>query len=240
MLRVVKFRSPLNLGTYILSVTGLMGGIDTAGQAVKDGLIAENSLPGRLARWAANPLTEGLQGLFGLGLGSYTGVVLSATATPAWYQANRTMGPIFLCTSFSNGAAAISLVNDLLGEDDRETHSRLEAIERLASLSELGLIAYTTWRFTPQVRQAFLASSGGKLAALGVLQGQLVPLGLSLAGAGLDRNRFFRLLKALLVLSGGFLLRLGIIEGGKQSSQSAEAYHSITQGYARPGQNEQS
>jgi formate-dependent nitrite reductase membrane component NrfD len=236
MLRIFKWRSPLNVGTYILTITGLMGGINTARQVVEDGFIPETSLPGKLATLAASPVTEGLQGLFGLGLGSYTGVVLSATATPLWAQASATMGPIFLCTSFSNGAAAISLLNAVRGEDDPAAHVRLERVEQIANLTEITLTAITTYRLTPEVRQAFLENPKGRAALWGVMLGQVIPLLLRFSGLARSGGRTARILSAALVLLGGFLLRFGIIEGGKATSQSAQAYHSITRGYARPNQ----
>ncbi|HEX2911825.1 MAG TPA: NrfD/PsrC family molybdoenzyme membrane anchor subunit [Chloroflexia bacterium] len=239
MLRIFKFRSPLNVGTYILSATSVLGGFNAARQVVEDGIVPENSLPGKLALTFSNPATQTLQGLFGLGLGSYTGVVLSATATPAWAQASRTMGPIFLCTGFANGAAAISLINALQGEDDPEIQTALERIEQMATLAEMSLTLYTTWKFKPEVRKAFFDSVGGKIAAAGVVQGQLIPLTLAALGLNKSHSRLSRIFNALLVLSGGFMLRMGIIEGGKSTTLSADAYHSITRGEdARPGQPE--
>ncbi len=232
MLRVLKLRSPLSVGTYILTATGIVGGINAASQLVEDGLVPPESLPGKLVQLSSNGLTSGLQGIGGLGLGSYTGVLLSATATPLWAESYKTLGPIFLSTAFSNGAAAISLVGLLTGMED-ENLATLEQIEQIANVSELALTTLTSLSLKPEIQRAFLGSVYGKVSLAGVLVGQVLPFLLQRSGGDKpDRLRNFWV--SLLVLFGGFLLRFGIIEGGKATSQNPQAYHAITRGEARP------
>lgn len=239
MLRIVKFRSPLNMGTYFLSLTGALSGLNAARQVVEDGLIPENSLPGQLALLVANPFTQGLQGVGGLAVGSYTGVLLSATATPLWAEADTTMGPIFLATALSNGAAAISLARTLTGSSNEDA-GRLDEIEQIAMLSEMGLIAYTAFKMNPQVRRVFVKSAHSKSFLLAVLLGQVIPFLVQLlSGKNGTKNKPLSALTSLMVLAGGFLLRYAIVEGGKATVEDPAAYHAITRGKARPTPAEQ-
>jgi formate-dependent nitrite reductase membrane component NrfD len=232
MLRVLKLRSPLSLGTYILTTTGIMSGINAAGQIVEDGLVSPESLPGKFVRLSSNGLTSSLQGVGGLGVGSYTGVLLSATATPLWAESYKTLGPIFISTAMSNGAAAISLVGTMTGMED-ENLATLENIEQFANVSEMTLTAVTALSLKPEVQRAFISSIYGKICLLGVLVGQVLPF--LLQRSGKDKpNRGRSFLTSLMVLIGGFLLRFGIIEGGKATSQNPAAYRAITEGRARP------
>src|SRR5689334_7229347 len=109
MLRVLKLRSPLSTGTWILTSLGVLSGLNFARQVVEDGIIPEDSFLGNLALLSSNDTTQLLQGLDGIALGTYTGVLLSATAVPLWANANESIAPLFLSSAFSTGAAAITL-----------------------------------------------------------------------------------------------------------------------------------
>jgi len=239
MLRILKLRSPLNLGTYILTSTALLGGINAARQVVEDGFIAEDSLPGKLALALSNNATTQLQGLGGLALGSYTGVLLSATAVPLWAETDTVLGPLFLSSSFSSGAAAISLLRNLNGVEEAELH-RLERIEQAAILSELGLLTYATLTLKPQVRRHLTRGKYSPFFYGAILEGMVTPFLLQLFGPKQGKAvRPLNLLAALLVLGGSFQLRFAIIEAGKVSADDPDTYHAITQGRARPTPAEQ-
>ena len=231
MLRILKLRSPLSVGTYILTSSGLLSGLNTARQIVEDGwLISEDSLPGKLVLLSANKTTRMLQGIDGIALGGYTGVLLSATAVPLWADMNELISPLFVSSSFSTGAAAISLARALAGTPTKELH-RLDGIEQSAILSELSLLGLAAWRLKPQTRKHLYTGVGGQacMAAVGIgMAGPLVLQKLSPKKGPLARP--LNILNALMVLTGGFLLRLGIVEAGKQSADDADAYHAITRG----------
>ncbi len=239
MLRVLKLRSPLSLGTYILTSTAILGGFNTARQVVIDGLIPANSLPGKLALASSSKFTRALQGIDGLALGGYTGVLLSATAVPLWADMDALISPLFIASSFSTGAAAISLARALAGTPLEELH-RLDRIEQTAILTELALLGAAAVKLTPEVRKHLFQGLHGKgfMGALGL--GMLGPLLLQIIspkqGAGV---RPMNILTALMVLVGGFLLRYSLIEAGKASADDSGAYHSITRGKGRATGEEQ-
>src|SRR4051794_1156798 len=95
MFRIFKPRSPMSLGAWCLLAFS-----NTGGAAVAADLLGRR----RTAR-ALSAATA----VFGLYLGSYTGVLLASTAVPAWARSRRFLGPIFMCTATASGAAATRL-----------------------------------------------------------------------------------------------------------------------------------
>ena len=99
MLRVFRPTSPMNVGTWILT---------SAGAATT----ASAMLP--LFGFDAIADAAGLAaGFIGLGLASYTGVLLANTAVPAWQHGAGTLPPLFVASA----AASAGSMLDLLGVD---------------------------------------------------------------------------------------------------------------------------
>ena len=87
MLRVAKPTSPMSVGTWILTAYGPMAGL--AGTAEIAGMLPRPiPVVGRLLDLAARPAGL-LAAALAPALASYTGVLLSDTATPAWHEARR-------------------------------------------------------------------------------------------------------------------------------------------------------
>jgi formate-dependent nitrite reductase membrane component NrfD len=239
MLRVLKLRSPLSTGTWILTSLGILTGLNTARQVVEDGLVPENTLPGKLALLSSNDVTQFLQGLDGMALGTYTGVLLSATAVPLWANADEAIAPLFLSSAFSTGAAAISLAQAVSGVKADDLH-RLDPVEQYAILAELASLGYAYFKLTPEVRKHVIASPFTKSFLAAVWLGMLGPLILKFISPkkGLP-GRLFAIIRSLMVLIGGFFLRYAVIEAGKATADDPDAYHSITRGPARGTPEEQ-
>jgi hypothetical protein len=104
MLRVFKHRSAMSMGAWILSAFGA---------SVVPGLIAlelhtQQIFPGtfdQLLRVAAGIFIFG-SAIFGTLLATYTGVLIGATAIPAWFL-HRTLLPIHFGTAGLGSAAAV-------------------------------------------------------------------------------------------------------------------------------------
>ena len=104
MLRVFKHRSPMSMGAWILSVFG---------GCVAPGLIALElhahhifgGTLGQLIRIAASIFIFG-SAIFGTLLATYTGVLIGATAIPAWFL-HRVLLPIHFGTAGLGSAAAL-------------------------------------------------------------------------------------------------------------------------------------
>ncbi len=239
MLRILKWRSPLSVGTYILTSTGILSGLNAARQVVEDGFIPKDSLPGKLTLLASNPVTSTLQGIDGMALGTYTGVLLSATAVPLWAENDTTLAPLFLSSAFSTGAAAITLARTLGGTPTKELH-RLEPIERNAIFSELALTTYGFWKLPPEVRKHVTSGIHAWLFAGAVGLGQVGPLLLQLLAPKEGKaGRGMALLNSVMVLTGGFLLRVAVVTAGRASADDSAAYHATTRGPGRASPEEQ-
>ena len=98
MLRVFKPTSPMNLGTWLLSVAGAA----TTATAALDLLDVAPNTRGTLA---------GISGLTGLALATYTAVLLSDTANPAWYNSRRELPWLFASGAAASAGAAAQLVS---------------------------------------------------------------------------------------------------------------------------------
>lgn len=124
MLRVFKPRSPMSMGAWALSA---FGGL--AASAVGADLLGRERLAQRLG--AANAVVGGY-------LGSYTGVLLAATATPIWSRSRLFLGPIFVSTATATGAAACRLVLTVTGVPrGHRTREALARVETGAMTAEL-------------------------------------------------------------------------------------------------------
>src|SRR5919108_478782 len=105
MLRIVKPRSVINLGTWLLTLFGGFAGLLGLAQALED------LLPGPRTRVLRGPAR--VVGLVGAPLavlvGTYTGVLLSATSVALWAKARLHLAPMFFASALATGSAAVAL-----------------------------------------------------------------------------------------------------------------------------------
>jgi hypothetical protein len=100
MLRVFKWRSPMSMGSWILSAFGGCAFLALAtNEFILHGIQNPLLLP---LRWVGE-FTGAVTGLL---LASYTGVLIGATAIPVWYE-NRKLLPAHFLTSGLGGSSAI-------------------------------------------------------------------------------------------------------------------------------------
>ncbi len=224
MLRIFKVKSPMSMGVWGLLTFSLFSAITAVIQAARDGLLgrwwgakALAALPQRLL---AIPGTG-----FGVFLGGYTGVLLTATSVPLWNR-SKVLGGIFITSAISTSAALISLVLRITRAPAHTLH-KLEHLEWTAMLVEIvGLLVFlrgtgraarplvgggpqehgnTFWRFM----------FGGGLVLPWLLQTR------SILRRKPERRSGTGLLISLLVLVGGYFLRRTMIEAGRTSSKDA-------------------
>jgi len=84
MLRVLKLRSAMSLGTWALTIFGICCGFTTGHQLAKDGLLNWFPLLARFMKAMPVKIIESIGSIFGLFVASYTGVLLASTAVPVW------------------------------------------------------------------------------------------------------------------------------------------------------------
>ena len=197
-----KWWSPMSIGSWCLTLFGACSFLSFAsavGAARKGG--DEGTKPGLFAKLVA--LVGGGLAFF---LGSYTGVLLTASNQPIWAD-TPWLGALFLTSSASTGAAVLVIAAVWRHPDDARAIARLERIDTWAIVLEcvmLGLTAHSLGR-------------AATLEAIGVWPGVLlpavvVPLGLA---APLLLNLAFGLrtvnIASILAIIGGFALRAAVV-----------------------------
>jgi hypothetical protein len=205
MLRVFKHRSAMSMGAWILSAFGACA---VPGLIALE-LHARQIFPGtldQLLRVAAGLFVFG-SAIFGTLLATYTGVLIGATAIPAWFL-HRTLLPIHFGTAGLGSAAAVL---ELLGH-------RIPALNFLgfyAAGVETALLIWLSVDKHGAADRAIHEHGSGWLIRIGeVLNG---PLALVL--------RFFAFVPfaAISFLLGALVSRIGWIAVGKVSGADPES-----------------
>jgi formate-dependent nitrite reductase membrane component NrfD len=201
MLRIVKPRSPMSMGAWALTVFGNLG----AGAVAAD-LLGRPKI-GR-ALGAANALVGGY-------LGSYTGVLLAATAVPVWARSRLFLGPIFVSTATATGAAACRLVLSATGVPPRHpTRVALANVETGAMAAELVLSVINERRLGPLAR----VLEEGRPARLFKAAKWAVRAGLA-SQLARRRSTAFQHTASALYLAAGLLFRYAWVTAGPNSAR---------------------
>lgn len=216
MLRVFKPTSPMSLGVWLL--TGYSGIVFTA-------LLRERARERRsiLDRFRSRGLiSETLSAVhdavgipIALGVAGYGGVLLSSTANPMWCK-NPWLGPLFVCSAFSTGAAATSLA--MAWRNDSNAGGKLlDKIDTFARVGEVitlaGYLKYAGEGAKPLTRGSMKKHLGvaiGAIVAGEVIQHLPVPR---------QAKRLARVASALVTLAGGFSLRWAMVQGGREAAK---------------------
>jgi len=205
MLRVFKYQSAMSMGAWILS---LFGACAVPGLIVLE-LHAHQIFPGtldQLLRVAAGIFIFG-SAIFGTLLATYTGVLIGATAIPAWFL-HRVLLPIHFGTAGLGSAAALL---ELLGHRIPE----LNFLGFYAAGVESALLIWLSIDKHGAADRAIHEHGSGWLIRIGeILNG---PLALVL--------RLFSLVPfaALSFLIGALISRVGWIAVGKVSGSDPES-----------------
>jgi hypothetical protein len=205
MLRVFKHRSAMSMGAWIL--TGF-------GTFAVPGLIAFELHAHQIFSGTLNQLLSFAAGIFILGaasfgtlLATYTGVLIGATAIPAWFL-HRTFLPIHFGTAGLGSAAALL---ELLGH----RLSMLNFIGLYAATVELGLLVWLSIDKHGAADRAIHEHGSGWLVRIGELFTGPLPLVLRLLG--------MVPFAAVLFLIGTLISRIGWLAVGKVSGSDPES-----------------
>lgn len=228
MLRLLKPRSPMSMGSWAITLFGAAAGLAAVGQAAADGWLGASRPARLLAALPQRPL--GLVGsLVAFFVGSYTGVLLAFTNVPFWARNRLWLGPLFLSSAGSTALAAIALVLELGRRPAPAPLARLHRADVLVLAAEVGLLAASEATLGDLARPL----TAGRLARpyrLGV-QGAGLLLPLLLQAPAFGRRPLPRpvsLAASALVLTGGLLLRWLMLEAGKLSADDPAAYFALT------------
>jgi formate-dependent nitrite reductase membrane component NrfD len=215
MLRVFKPRSPMNLGAWCLA------GFTTVGA----GAVAADVLGRRRTARGLGAVNAVLGGY----LGSYTGVLLAATAVPLWARSRIFLGPIFVSTATATGAAATRMTLVATGRRPvgHPTRVALNRLEAGAMLAELALSAINERR----LGRAGHALSEGRPGRLFRAAQCLVGAGVALNLLGVRRVGVpGQNVASALYLAGGLAFRFAWVEAGKASARDDEAVALMARG----------
>jgi formate-dependent nitrite reductase membrane component NrfD len=231
MLWILKLRSPMSVGTWVLTIFSGFCGLSALIQAAEDGLLQRITFLNRLLLALPAKPIGALGSLFGFGMAGYTGILVAATAVPLWAKNYLLMGPLFLASAISNATAAITLVLSLVRGTSHDTLKRLERLDMITVLVELGLLLAARANLGKIIARPLREGRLGQIYRWGVLgMGISAPLML-LSVARLSGKLSPRLLAGLsstLVLIGGFLFRYVMVIGGRASADDPQAYYEFT------------
>ncbi|HET7883091.1 MAG TPA: NrfD/PsrC family molybdoenzyme membrane anchor subunit [Acetobacteraceae bacterium] len=200
MLRVVKSTSPMSLGSWGLVGFSAASAVTAALQFVTDRL--RWSWPRGLAR--VTQLPAALAGGF---IGTYTASLLSATSTPLWAAAPKSLAVRFASSAVASAAAALRL-----GERNGRSRRNLDSI----AIGALAVELAATLASEDAQRHAGIAQT----PRLETQLDNTLPLVLLLASALLPGRlgRGISAIGSLAVLGGGLAMRIGVLSHGDQSA----------------------
>jgi hypothetical protein len=206
MLRVFKVQSPMSVGVYIVSAFG-----PSATLAKAAGWRRGNH-PGTMLK-----IVESAAGLFsalsGLGMATYTGVLIGATAIPVWNEHIDSLPIHFALSGMAAGVSAIQLMG-------HEQNRSLNMLGIAASLGESleGVKVETSSK--PSSEPLKKGMSGVITRLGGVLSGPL-PLALRMAAVFANERRAKQLVRAAsaVTLAGSMFTRIGWIRAGHASAR---------------------
>lgn len=231
MLRIVKTRSPMSMGTWGLSGLGLFSALGVLRQAHEDGLVNNKSWLGKLLTSTPLAVSGVLGTLFAFFVGSYTGVLLSFTNVPLWAKNSLVQGPLFLTSALSTGLSAISTVLAIKGNVSPKTEAWMGAAKNVAAVGEMGLMAGTLATLGPRSRP-LVRRPYGMPFWLGVVGlGFIAPLVLR-ANARREASsgaRARNVAADLCVLMGGVMFRWLTVRAGQESARQPEEYLEFAQ-----------
>lgn len=212
MLRVAKPTSPMSMGSWLLAGYGPAAGLAGAAEIVAS-LRGGRPLPAPV-RGAADALALSARpaglvaGALGPAVATYTAVLLSDTATPAWHEARDAL-PFVFAGSSAASAGGLGLITSCLA--DAGPARRLAVggavVDMLAGLvmaNSAGLAGETFRRGRP----GWIMRVGEALTGLGAIG--------ALAGR---RNRLASALSGAALIGGAACTRFGIFHAGQASAR---------------------
>jgi formate-dependent nitrite reductase membrane component NrfD len=205
MLRVAKPSSPMSMGTWILGAYGPGAGVAAAAELMPSRL--RRTRLGRLGVRLARP--AGLEAAaVAPGVASYTAVLLSQTAVPAWREAHPYLPFVFTGSAAASGGG-LGMLLAPIGESGPARRmavagAGLEVVASRVLEQRLGLSAeaYMTGKAHRVRRCSEILTIGG---AIGAVVG--------------GRSRAVVASSGLALLTGSALQRFGVFEAGVESTR---------------------
>lgn len=196
MLRVLRLRSPMSIGSWILAIAP-----PCAGAAAMFG-DAGSSL---------------LAGILGVPLSGYTAVLISNTAVPLWSEARRSLPALFMGSATAGAAQALKL---LPGKLPWQAHSAINTFGVVGSVAELAA-GYVVERDAGRVQAVGKPLHEGLSGVLWHAAKAMTIAGVALSVFGGSRRAHRA--GAILGTAGAIALRFAIFHAGKASARDPRA-----------------
>ena len=199
MLRVIKLQSPMSVGAWTLAGFGTF----SAATALAEELGRRTALPVRLAGNLAGVLSA----VTGLGMATYTGVLLGATAIPLWNEHVDTLPIHFAASALGSSVSLLQLRG--------HEHASLQVLGLAAATFE----TWTAYRIESDrspATEPLRRGESGITTRLGAFLSGPLPLALRAFGF---RSKRARRAAAVSSLLGSVLTRFAWVEAGKASAR---------------------
>ncbi len=204
MLRVFRPTSPMNVGAWILSGTAgaSMATVLFRGRAGLAGAVGE------ACGYAS--------GVFGMGLATYTGVLVANTAIPVWQESRRVLPVLFASSAMSSlGSAFEMFVQD---PEERRIAKVFGILGQVAEVSA-AMVMEKQASVIPRVGRPLKTGLSGLMwKAAAVFTATSVAIGMLP-----NRSRSKRITAGVLGTAGSLLLRFAVEHAGVASSRDARA-----------------
>jgi formate-dependent nitrite reductase membrane component NrfD len=212
MLRVFKPGSPMNLGSWILTGHGGLLAL-----TILRTMASRIPVFGPLLRIVPSQPVAVAEVPLGLGLGGYTGVLIGTTSVPLWSR-SPFLGGLFMASSMSTGAAAVSLAATGESEAEREALSTISIGSGLVELMLFALYLMTSGSAAKPLLEgpSFGVTLGGAAAT-----GSAIVLEALAARVPFGAGLFTRV-AALCTLAGGAALRFSVVHAGHPSANDRD------------------
>jgi formate-dependent nitrite reductase membrane component NrfD len=229
MLRTFRATSPMSVGTWGLTTFGGISALAAGLQLLDDRSARNGEPPGGVRRrvGAGVSLLGGISGFFVAG---YTGVLLAATAVPLWSKRPAVLGPLFLSSAMTSGAAAISVVASAREHEESSAHDRLHTLETFSTIAEASLLVTWITALGPTAKPVIEGHLGAVVRHGAIGAGMAVPITIALLSPYLPQRlrRPAATVSAALSLAGVFAVRYAVVMGGRQSADDPSATFDMT------------
>jgi formate-dependent nitrite reductase membrane component NrfD len=202
---MMKYWSPMSIGSWALMSLGVFAFLSFLAALAEDGRIRWSGFRTLRAPSPLGRLIAVLGGLFGLYVAGYTGVLLAVTNRPIWSD-TPLLGLLFIVSAASTSSALMILLAYRSGRTTPGV-ADLHRMDDWVVAAELLVLIAVIVSLGPVLR-AWL-NGWGILLAIVVAVGMIAPLVLSWRARRVHEVNMAT--PALLVLLGGFLLRVVIV-----------------------------
>lgn len=213
----INFSSPMSVGSWALVLYGAMTFL-----SFLDNLVAEGKLESapftKLYSRLPRKVYAAVGSVAGFFIAGYTGVLLNLTSRPLWAATDPFVGALFIASAGSTGAAAIYLVMKWRGIHPAPELEEFERFDRIVKILEVVLVLAIVVTAGKYAGALFRGPYAAMFWIGAVLLGTLVPLASNLyahRAARHLRSEPAAALMAYLVLLGGLLLRISLVQAGQ-------------------------